>query len=270
MHLIPPCDRHTKNNIGQRSFSINDSVVFLKNTYRFSENSGIKLLSESIRKGDTKNLFKILNNNNLIDVRWVSDLKLFHDAVVDEFGVNLHKDVINAKDFFEISKQKKILCAIRNGFYGVAQLNDTIEKRIKIIEGVSENREWYDGRIILSTKNDNMTGIRNGEQGICSLIDGQYYVVFENQQDHSVPVQKLNSYEAAYATTIHKSQGSEFENVVVILPSKDNFGHVSRELLYTSVTRARKSVLLVGNQDMITHAVNNPITRNSGLAFKLR
>ncbi len=102
--------------------------------------------------------------------------------------------------------------------------------------------------------------------GIYSRKEGK--VNFEGEQTHSISPSRLSDYESAYAITIHKSQGSEFEDVAIILPETDS-NVLSKEILYTAVTRARKNTLVVGNKDIIEKTVKRSVNRQSGVKAKI-
>lgn len=155
-----------------------------------------------------------------------------------------------------------ILCALKKGPSGSKSLNDKIERALKTGLNHSLSREWYENRKIIVTKNQHVLGVQNGELGIYKADHEQ--VKFNNNQ---VPVSRLQSYEPGYCITIHKSQGSEYQQVLIVLPNKKIV--LTKELLYTAVTRAGLSVLIVGDRQLIKETILTPTLRNSGLMNKL-
>jgi exodeoxyribonuclease V alpha subunit len=124
------------------------------------------------------------------------------------------------------------------------------------------------GQPLLNTRNDLRTGLVNGDTGIVVNTPTGRKVVFSTQEQKFEP-SALEDIEVAFATTIHKSQGSEYHTVIVVVPPVGS-PLLRRELLYTAVTRARKHLVLIASEDAITSAVMSTINRASGLAARVR
>jgi exodeoxyribonuclease V alpha subunit len=127
------------------------------------------------------------------------------------------------------------------------------------------------GRPLLVTENDYELGLYNGDTGvIVQGGSGQTSAAFERGREllHFSPL-RLGAVETVYAMTVHKSQGSQFDTAAVLLPSSSS-RILTRELLYTAVTRARRELIVVGSEDAVRHAVERPVARASGLADRLR
>ena len=157
----------------------------------------------------------------------------------------------------------RVLCGHRQGPFGVSDWNEIIADKVGVRKTIGAL-----GQPLLNTRNDSQTGLANGDTGIVVKDGKSRKVCFANQTKTFEPT-ALENIEVAFATTIHKSQGSEFETVVVIVPRLDS-PLLRRELLYTAVTRARKHLVIVGSQEAIGVAVNRPIVRASGLADRIR
>ena len=157
----------------------------------------------------------------------------------------------------------RVLCGHRQGPFGVSDWNELIADKVGVRKTIGAL-----GQPLLNTRNDSRTGLANGDTGIVVKDGKSRKVCFANQTKTFEPT-ALENIEVAFATTIHKSQGSEFETVVVIVPRLDS-PLLRRELLYTAVTRARKHLVIVGSQEAIGVAVNRPIVRASGLADRIR
>jgi exodeoxyribonuclease V alpha subunit len=157
----------------------------------------------------------------------------------------------------------RVLCGHRQGPFGVSDWNELIADKVGVRKTIGAL-----GQPLLNTRNDSRTGLANGDTGIVVKDGKSRKVCFANQTKTFEPT-ALENIEVAFATTIHKSQGSEFETVVVIVPLLDS-PLLRRELLYTAVTRARKHLVIVGSQEAISAAVNRPIVRASGLADRIR
>lgn len=173
------------------------------------------------------------------------------------------KSVLNSFETF------RILCAVREGEWGVAGLNDVIEQRLQTAGLLRRSGEWYVGRPVMVTRNDYGSGVFNGDIGL-TLPDparpGALRVYFsEGDKVRSVLATRLRNVETAFAMTVHKSQGSEFQHTVLVLP-RDSGGMLARELIYTGITRARDYfTLLTPNGQVLLEAIAQRTQRASGL-----
>ena len=162
----------------------------------------------------------------------------------------------------------RILCAVRDGEWGVSGLNAAIEQRLER-EGLIKRAEWYVGRPVMVTRNDYGTGVFNGDIGL-TLRDparpASLRVYFlEGDTVRSVLATRLRHVETAFAMTVHKSQGSEFRHTVLVLP-KEGGAMLARELIYTGITRARDYFTLVSpTQTVLLDAIMRRTQRASGL-----
>lgn len=163
----------------------------------------------------------------------------------------------------------RILCAVRDGEWGVAGLNEAIEKRLKSVRLLRRSGEWYVGRPVMVTRNDYATSVFNGDIGV-TLPDparaGALRVYFlEGDKVRSVLATRLRNVETAFAMTVHKSQGSEFRHTVLALPRERN-AILTRELVYTGITRASQMFTLVTPAgDVLFDAIARRTHRTSGL-----
>jgi exodeoxyribonuclease V alpha subunit len=167
----------------------------------------------------------------------------------------------------------RVLSAVREGPWGVAGLNTAIERALGEAGLVSRRGEWYEGRPVIVTRNDAALGVFNGDVGVvlrspaadaalrCYFLDGD--------ELRSVSVGRLADVETAFAMTVHKSQGSEFEHVVLVLPEED-VPVLTRELVYTGITRASKAFTLIGKHpNQLVSAAGRLTRRVSGLRAML-
>jgi len=163
----------------------------------------------------------------------------------------------------------RILCAVRDGEWGVAGLNEAIEKRLESARLLRRGGEWYVGRPVMVTRNDYATSVFNGDIGV-TLPDparaGALRVYFlEGDKVRSVLATRLRNVETAFAMTVHKSQGSEFSHTVLALPRERN-AVLTRELVYTGITRASKAFTLVTPAgEVLFDAIAQRTHRTSGL-----
>jgi len=252
-----------------------DSISVLKTNFRFNNNSGIGTISNLIKNGDAQKSWKILEKNEL------KDIVLRNVASLDELPTMLYSLIVkhysryyaqtDPVKVFEIFNEFRVLCAIRNGPLGVEGINSVIE-RILINEGlIRSDSPWYPGRPVMIIANDYNAGLFNGDVGI-TLRDGSGTKVFfpglNPDEIRAFSPRQLPPHQTVHAMTVHKSQGSEFGHVLLILPSVFTRG-LSRELVYTGITRARSLCELWCNRDIFVKAIENPTIRMSGLREKL-
>ncbi|WP_426162106.1 exodeoxyribonuclease V subunit alpha [Pseudoduganella sp. R-34] len=163
----------------------------------------------------------------------------------------------------------RLLCAVREGEWGVSGLNDSIAQRLEQLDLLKRRGDWYVGRPVMVTRNDYATGVYNGDIGL-ALPDpgrsGSLRVYFsEGGQVRSVLATRLRNVETAFAMTVHKSQGSEFSHTVLVLP-REAPSVLARELVYTGITRARQRfTLLTPNPGVLPDAIRRRTERTSGL-----
>lgn len=169
--------------------------------------------------------------------------------------------------------QFRILCALREGPYGVQMVNQWIEDMLRS-EGLigQGGSNWYHGRPVMITRNDYDMGLFNGDVGITleDPEDRALRVFFPDEVAgfRKVHPTRIGEHETVYAMTVHKSQGSEFETVLLLLPDRDN-PILTRELVYTGITRSRKKVSVWGSEPVFKRAVGKRVTRISGLTKAL-
>lgn len=172
--------------------------------------------------------------------------------------------------------QRQLLCALREEDFGADAINAWIERRLKQHWQVPGDSTWYSGRAVLITRNDYAARLYNGDVGLC-LADagGALRVWFETTAaDGQASVRSfapgtLPAHESAFAMTIHKSQGSEYDQVAVLLPPDPEHRILSRQLLYTGVSRARARVELWSSDASLRAALGQPVQRASGLVARI-
>lgn len=164
----------------------------------------------------------------------------------------------------------RLLCAHRRGPYGVALWSARVEAWLSAaVPGYGMQGRWYPGRPLLVTANDYALGLYNGDTGVVVATEDGLRAVFTRRgQLVAVSPTRLSSVEVAHALTVHKSQGSQFAHVVVLLPDETS-PLLTRELLYTGLTRAQKRLTVVGTEAAVRAAVRRPIARASGLRSAL-
>ncbi|WP_290886924.1 exodeoxyribonuclease V subunit alpha [Arenimonas sp.] len=166
---------------------------------------------------------------------------------------------------------RQLLCALRDGPYGVDALNAAIERHLRQRWQVPADQPWYPGRVVMVTRNHYGAGLFNGDLGLCLRgEEGGLRVWFENEAGaRAFAPGALPAHEPAWALTIHKSQGSEYGHVAVLLPPDPEHRILSRQLLYTALSRARHSLEVWGPAASLGAALQRGVRRASGLARRL-
>jgi exodeoxyribonuclease V alpha subunit len=255
------------------SHEIGDCIVQLKKNYRFGQTSGIYKLSLAVKNGDPDKALAILEQKSHADVcrrarpSFDALQQTLNDSVVNGFKDYLQAD--NPKDALALFDRFRILCAIRKGPYGVERLNLTVEHILKNHNLIDPSKQWYQGRPVMIVRNDYHLNLFNGDIGV-ALPDneGDHDLrVFFFAQDGGVKKllpRMLPAHETVYAMTVHKSQGSEFQNVLLILP--ESYTEIlTRELIYTGLTRAKETAEIWADETIFRQAVGAKTMRTSGL-----
>jgi exodeoxyribonuclease V alpha subunit len=158
----------------------------------------------------------------------------------------------------------RLLCAHRRGPDGVATWTARVEGWLDV-----GDHGWYAGRPLLVTENDYELRLFNGDTGVVVQREDRTIAAFQRASELvEVSPSRLGAIETAYAMTVHKSQGSQFDTAAVLLPEPDA-RILTRELLYTAATRARERLILIGSEEAVRAAVARPIARASGLRDRL-
>lgn len=183
---------------------------------------------------------------------------------------------LKAKSVLKAFSHARLLCAVREGEYGVQGMNQMIEQALTksgFIHPVADE-PWYVGKPIMVNKNDSTLGLHNGDIGICLLDKSEQeprlrvYFEMPDGRIKGVLPSRVPQHDVAFAMTIHKSQGSEFEHTVLLLPEKMN-QILTRELIYTGVTRAKSRLNLFANPHVLAQGVSIKTLRTSGLSERL-
>jgi len=163
-----------------------------------------------------------------------------------------------------------VLCAEREGTWGVSGINAEVERWLRG-QGTVITERWYHRRPVMVMANDYGTQLFNGDVGVAWEANGEMLVHFPAPEHATRAIQpaRMPETQTAWAMTVHKAQGSEFTNVIVMLPANGS-RVLGRELLYTAVTRARQQVLIVGDDSVMRAAVARTVRRSSGLEALLR
>ncbi len=250
-----------------------DSVVVLQKNYRFGEESGIGLVSVAINNDNVATVLNGMRDGTMGGVMLCetppqgSLQKKLATLVVAGFSDYLQHE--NPDDVMLAFDRFRVLCALRQGLYGVEGINSLIETCLADVGIIKPDKQWYHGRPVMVTVNDYSLKLFNGDVGIAlsdpeSEIGLSVYFPSVNGEPRKYSPYRLPAHETVFAMTVHKSQGSEFERVLLLMPP---FGHqiLTREIIYTGLTRARTAVELWCSDEIITEACSRRIVRRSGL-----
>jgi exodeoxyribonuclease V alpha subunit len=250
-----------------------DSIVELQRNYRFTSDGGIFKLSRAINAGEVEAAFEILRNSSHGDVSWrLSPPSRSLAAAVREKVIDAYKRYLETDDPAEaLAKlsEFQILCALRHGPYGVGDLNRLVEQSLSEAGLLEREGPWYRGRPVMITRNDYNLNLFNGDIGVVfpdADANGEMRVFFACADGamRKFSPSRLPAHETVFAMTIHKSQGSEFGSVLLILPTEDA-PILTRELIYTGLTRARDRVEIWSLENVLRSALSKRTSRTSGL-----
>ncbi|MFT5594960.1 MAG: exodeoxyribonuclease V alpha subunit [Oceanicoccus sp.] len=267
---------------------LRNHICHLRKSYRFDADSGIGHLSVAANSGDI-NAWQQVADKGFSDIR-LSELS---EDSFDEFvqqGANIYSRYIQqihtlaagegvndaqAHEIHNVFNRFQILCALRDGRLGVTGLNDVIEARLTRKGLIEPNQTWYIGRPVMIMQNDYGLNLYNGDIGLVLPQQGddgkvRAKVVFigTDQQVRWLQPSRLPAHETVFAMTVHKSQGSEFEHCALVLPDH-NTQVLTKELIYTGITRAKKQLTCIGKKTIIQHALMRKVQRASGLRQRL-
>ncbi|RPF09488.1 DNA helicase/exodeoxyribonuclease V alpha subunit [Vibrio crassostreae] len=272
---------------------IADSLCMLQKSYRFDARSGIGQLAKAINNGSANQVDQVfakgfgdIENHPLSN----DSYNLMLRTLVHEYGAYLNRMNVpleeletqeaRAKSVLDLFSQCRLLCSIREGDFGVKGLNHRIERALAARRLVNPHNDelWYHGRPVMVTRNDHGLGLYNGDIGICMLESDssqpdssprlKVYFELPDGSVKAVLPSRVPDHETAYAMTIHKSQGSEFDLTLMILPP-DFSPILTRELIYTGITRAKKQLMMFSDTNVLKRGIKVKTERVSGLGSRL-
>ncbi|WKY59374.1 exodeoxyribonuclease V subunit alpha [Vibrio sp. SNU_ST1] len=278
--------------------AIGDSLCMLQKSYRFDARSGIGQLAKAINNGSANQVDQVFTKGfgDIENHPLSSDsYNLMLRTLVNEYGAYLNRMNVpleeletqdaRAKSVLDLFSRCRLLCSIREGDFGVKGLNHRIERALAARRLVNPHNDelWYHGRPVMVTRNDHGLGLYNGDIGICMLeadsttlesnsaTSAPRLKVYFELPDGSVKAvlpSRVPDHETAYAMTIHKSQGSEFDLTLMILPP-DFSPILTRELIYTGITRAKKRLMMFSDTNVLKRGIKVKTERVSGLGSRL-
>ena len=257
--------------VSQPTSQLGDAVVLLTHSHRFAGDSGIGELARRINGGDVSGTLNLLKEDRH-DLAW--NAQPTPNELLERLDQGYAPYISAAKSAdpaaaFAAFNTFRALCAQREGAWGVAGINEALEARIKRRSHVASRERWYVGRPVMVRQNDYALGLFNGDIGLCLHTEYGLRVFFEGEEGYRpfAPA-RLPSHDSAFAMTVHKSQGSEFAEVLLVLPELPS-PLLTRSLFYTGITRAKHKVEIWGLPARLSEAVATRAERAAGLAERL-
>jgi exodeoxyribonuclease V alpha subunit len=280
---------------------MNDRIIILEESYRSKGN--IKKLADKINSQEhdvinsipritTNEMFSnIKTENNFLLAEsskdTINEFKNILELFIENFYFNTQSNYIKIiqklsseeiknenmnklknyfDELFNYNTKIKILTVLKEGFYGSNKINLLIKESFKERLGVY-NKNYFSGLPVIITQNDYSMQLFNGDSGIILKDKSELLKVIFKKHDQYIilPLDILPSFEISFAITIHKSQGSEYNEVFIVLPNDENNPLLTKEILYTGITRARNKVIIYGKESVLKKTISNKIIRESGI-----
>jgi exodeoxyribonuclease V alpha subunit len=255
----------------ERDRALTAGVVRLSHVYRFSEE--IQQLAEAIRSGEPDRVLDVVARDYPTiefveaDPATTTDLDTLHaDVLAAGDALMGAARAGDAESALAALERHRLLCGHREGPHGVAWWGARVEEWLaEAVEGYGREGLWYVGRPLLVTANDYQLRLFNGDSGVVVDVDGRPRAAFRRDGVvTTLPTSRLSDVQTVHAMSVHRSQGSQFDRVTVVLPPAES-PLLTRELFYTAVTRAKEHVRIIGTREALAAAVSRPIVRASGL-----
>jgi exodeoxyribonuclease V alpha subunit len=253
---------------------IHSVVVELRRNYRFTPGTGIAELSSAVNQGDAAGAIEVLKGGGRIRWRPTPSAKSFERELRERVFPRFEKflALTDPIDALNQLAEFAVLCALRRGLFGAERVNVSLERMLRETGRIEGNSRYHAGEPVIIVRNDYNVGLFNGDLGIVlpDAASGELRVFFRGEDGDVLNFApgRLPAHEPAFALTVHKSQGSEFRDALVILPERDA-PVLTRELLYTGVTRVRETVEVWVTEHILRQTIERKIERSSGLRDRL-
>jgi exodeoxyribonuclease V alpha subunit len=252
--------------------ALQNNVYALKKSHRFG--GAIKKLADAVNLQQDQLAWQILSDGKGSAVQCLKEDLIDYIAAQQEDYLQLIKAGAEFDRVMQAFSRFQVLCSNRQGKNSVADINYRVEQKLAEHKRINLSGLWYLGRPVMVTQNNPSLNLYNGDIGICmpdSLSAGKLMVYFQ-RPDGSIKKYlpaRVPPCETVFAMTIHKSQGSEFDEVLIVLPEAIN-PVLTKELLYTAITRAKKTIKVVAAEAIFTEAIRQKIERITGLVDKFK
>ena len=254
---------------------LSKSITVLKKSFRFDPDKGIGKISKAVNESDVKAVWDAFSSDD--NIRFIENNELSFQGfrkrlkeIIESEIIRYSKDfpyifpVENAKPEELLSRMKniQILSALRKGPGGFGEINAIVEEIFSLAGNI------YHGMPVMAVENDYDMKIFNGDTGIICRDDRLNAYFPGDDALRKINPYLLKSYEKSFCMTVHKSQGSEFENVIFVLPNEDS-RVLTKELIYTALTRAKKNITVIGSKEILNAGILRKTERSSGLSSRL-
>lgn len=247
---------------------LHSMVIRLATSWRFEEHSEIGRLASLLNRGEVDASWKLLSEGKKVRCRTPKGKGPLYASLLEKVK-ETHQQILRETDHeraYALLSDSQILTALRIGPGGSEQINRYMDNEL------GGNAPWYDGRPVIVTSNNYDLNVYNGDIGLTRRVDDTLRVAFPSDEPGKlrwIAPARLKSVVSAWALTVHKSQGSEYRHVILVLPDHPS-GVLTRELGYTALTRASESFEVWGNREVWKHLLTRRTERSSGLAERLR
>jgi len=276
------------NPVAEEKALLQDHIVELQHSYRFDENPEFREVSNAVITNDQNTIQSWFDENPLegnIKIDLEHQESVF-TAFIKHYENYIDKNGKSSEERIEESLKKfndlRILAVLRNGKQGVSGLNARVEKYLAGKGLINTKSEFYDHRPVIVTRNHPDLQLFNGDIGLVRKDPKDskkmkiWFLTAEQKADQEDPEKTrtsirgyspglLTDVETVFAMTVHKSQGSEFNKVLLIMPKSEDLPLLTRELLYTGITRAKESLIIQGTKEVIKNSAEARVKRASGI-----
>src|SRR5438094_1969249 len=253
---------------------IHSVVVELRRNYRFTPETGIAELSSAVNQGDAEGAIAVLKKGGRICWRPTPSAKSFERELRERVFPRFEKflALTDPADALNQLAEFAVLCALRRGRFGAETVTRLLGRMLRETGRVEDDGQYHAGEPVIIIRNDYNVGLFNGDLGLVlpDSTSSELRVFFRGEDGDVLNFApgRLPAHEPAFALTVHKSQGSEFRDALLILPERDA-PVLTRELLYTGVTRVRETVEVWAAENILRQTIDRKIQRNSGLRDRL-
>lgn len=267
LSMFLPEDQVKNTAICQQSTLLQSNLVALNFSYRFKDDQKIGQLSKETVRGNWEGVKEILLDQSTPDQLVVDES--YDPSILQEFAGRYSEYIEEPNISLAIKKLEKIriLAAVKMGKKGIYEINRQVERILAQKGLIRPNSEFYENRPLLVSKNYHDLSLFNGDIGI--VRNNTAWFLDEKGEPRAIAPGLIADVETVFAMTIHKSQGSEFDQVLIVLPDKTDVEILTRELVYTAITRAKSKLLIQGTLDVLQTAISRKVTRASRLKEKL-
>ena len=269
---------------GRAGTGLASGLVHLTESHRFGDDGGIAALATAVNAGDVTAVLEVLARGGSVAFSKAASRAELDATLGPVLGDRFETLAeVTPAERLALLDRYRVLCAHRRGPFGVEGVNALAARELGRRGRLEPRGSFYEGRPVIVVANDYDVGLFNGDTGVLGARPPALGATAPEAEDSALRVwfrgavagtlrevspARLPRHETAFALSVHKSQGSEFEEVTFVLPERAS-PVLTRELVYTAVTRARRKVTIVGSEVVLRQAIAARVERASGLAERL-